>query len=212
MSVCYIVGAGDFDLPFSPNTDDLVIAADGGLEHLKAHGIRCDIALGDFDSLGYLPDGYERIAYPVEKDYTDTALALFEGERRGFREFVILGGTGGREDHTFANYSLLSEAKERGLSAKLVSKNSTVFIVKNESARIKCDTGRHFSVFAFGREAKGVSISGLKYEGRDISIKPSCHLAASNLFDGRVCELSVKDGELLVFVEASDADIEFLHF
>ncbi len=209
MRVCYIVGAGDFDLPFSPGADDLVIAADGGLAHLKAHGIRCDLALGDFDSLGYVPDAYERITYPVEKDYTDTALALYEGEKRGFREFVILGGTGGREDHTFANYCLLSEAKERGLQAKLVSKNGTVFIVKNESVRIKCDTGRHFSAFAFGGEAKGVSITGLKYEARDISIKPSCHLTVSNLFDGRVCELSVKEGELLVFVETPDPGVEF---
>ena len=209
MGVCYIVGAGDFGTPFSPRANDLVIAADGGLSYLKEYGIRCDLALGDFDSLGHMPEGIERIVFPVEKDYTDTALALYEGERRGFREFVILGGTGGREDHTFANFSLLLEAKERGLFARLVSKSGTVFVIKNEKVRVKCDTGRHLSVFSFGGIARGVSISGLKYEASGIDITPSCHLASCNLFVGRYAEIEVKDGALIVFVESASSEIGF---
>ncbi len=209
MGICYIVGAGTFDTPFSPKADDLVIAADGGYMHLGKHGIRCDLLLGDFDSIDKLPCDTERITYPVEKDFTDTALALYEGERRGFREFVILGGTGGREDHTFANYCLLSEAKRRGLLAKIVSKNNTAFIINNERACVKCDTGCHFSAFAFGGAAKGVTISGLYYEAENITLTPSCHLAASNIFTGGTAEVSVLCGELLVIVESDKAQIEF---
>ncbi len=209
MGTCYIVGAGDFLTPFTPSENDLVIAADGGYEHLKSYGIRCDLLIGDFDSISALPDGTERITYPVEKDYTDTALALYEGERRGYREFVILGGTGGRSDHTFANYCLLSEAKSRSLNARLVSKNSTVFMLKNEKATIKCDTGRHFSAFAFGIAARGVSIHGLHYEAEDITLLPENHLAASNLFCGKDAQIEVKDGTLIVFVESDTAEIKF---
>ena len=39
MGICYIVGAGDFYKPFTPEKDDLVIAADGGYDHLKRFGI-----------------------------------------------------------------------------------------------------------------------------------------------------------------------------
>ncbi len=209
MGICYIVGAGVFNLPFTPDDGDLVIAADGGFEHLKRYGIRCDLLLGDFDSIDALPKECERITFPVEKDYTDTALALYEGMRRGFSEFVILGGTGGREDHTFANYCLLSEARGRGVFAKLVSKNNTAFIIKNQKVRIKCDTGCHFSAFAFGGEAKGVTISGLYYEAENIDISPSCHLTASNVFKDEAAEVSVRDGELLIILESHTGKIDF---
>ena len=207
MRICYIVGAGDFDTSFYPEEGDLVIAADGGLSHLLAHGIRCDLAVGDFDSFGSLPSGCEYIKFPVEKDFTDTALALFEGKGRGYTSFVILGGTGGRDDHTFANYSLLLKAKELGCRAKLVSKNATALVIKNEEIRIKCDTGCHLSAFAFGGEAKGVSISGLKYEASDITLSVSSALAACNLFDGRVAKIRVTDGTLLLIAESGDAKI-----
>ena len=210
MGVCYIVGAGDFETPFVPSESDLVIAADGGLSHLLNNRIRCDLAIGDFDSLGYIPEGVERIVFPSQKDFTDTALALFEGERRGYKEFVILGGTGGRADHTFANYSLLSEARERGLFVRLVAKNSTALIIKNEKIRVKCDTGAHFSAFAFGGVASGVNILGLEYEARDIVISPTCHIASCNIFDGRVAEVSVEDGKLLIFIESENAKIKFV--
>ncbi len=209
MGVCYIVGAGDFELPFTPKPQDLVIAADGGYSHLKKHGIRCDLLLGDFDSIDGLPNDIERITFPVEKDFTDTALALYEGDARGFSHFIILGCTGGREDHTFAAYALLSEARARGLRAKMVSKNSTVFIIKNEKVRIKCDTGCHFSAFAFGGTAHGVSIKGLYYEAENLSLSPSCHLTASNIFTGKDAEVCVCDGELIIFAESPSAKIEF---
>lgn len=209
MPVCYIVGAGVFEVPFSPKKDDLVIAADGGFLHLQKHGIRCDLLLGDFDSIDAIPEGIERLTYPVEKDFTDTALALYEGERRGYRDFLILGCTGGREDHTFANYCLLSEASSRGLRAKMVSKNNTAFIIKNESATVKCDTECHFSAFAFGGEARGVDISGLYYEAEDLILAPSCHIAASNVFVSATAEVSVREGALLVIVESHTAEIEF---
>lgn len=209
MGICYIVGAGVFEVMFSPKEDDLVIAADGGFTHLKNHGIRCDLLLGDFDSIDSLPQDVERMTYPVEKDFTDTALALYEGERRGYKDFVILGGTGGREDHTFANYCLLSEAIERGIRAKIVSKNNTAFMIKNEKALVKCDTGCHFSAFAFGDVAHGVTIKGLYYEASDIGLSPSCHLTVSNIFKDSKAEVSVREGALLVIVESHTAEIEF---
>lgn len=209
MSVCYIVGAGDFDTQLTLTEKDLVIAADGGYLHLKNIGIKPHLIIGDFDSLGEVATDCERITFPVEKDYTDTALALYEGERRGYKDFVILGGTGGREDHTFANYSLLLEAKNKGLFAKLTSKNGTVFVVKNEKALVKCDTGRHLSLFAFGNEAHGVTVSGLKYEVKDIDVLPESHTTACNLFDGREAEISVKNGALLVFLESDSAIVKF---
>ena len=43
---CYIAGAGSwYGKDFSPQPDDLVIAADGGYLHLKERGIRVDLLI-----------------------------------------------------------------------------------------------------------------------------------------------------------------------
>ncbi len=209
MKTCYIIGAGDFDVPFERESDDLVIAADGGYDHLSRRGLGCDILIGDLDSVSAIPDSVEKIVFPVEKDFTDTALALYEGERRGYASFTILGGTGGRSDHTFANYCLLLEARMRGSRAKMISKNATAFIIKDEKVRINCTRGCHLSVFAFGGTAKDVSIKGLYYEADMPSLEPSCHTAASNIFTDGAGTAAVGCGALLIIAESENAKIDF---
>lgn len=206
---CYIVGAGDFDVSFKRKCGDLVIAADGGYDHLVRHGLDCDILIGDLDSVTQIPDSVEKIVFPVEKDFTDTALALYEGERRGYRSFTLLGGTGGRSDHTYANYCLLLEARMRGLRAKMVSKNCTALVIKDEKIRINCTRGCHFSAFAFGGAAEDVSISGFYYEAEIPRLAPSCHTTASNIFTEKTGEIGVRSGALLIIAESENAKIEF---
>ena len=78
MGICYIVGAGAFWGDFTPSEDDLVIAADGGLDTLRSIDIRVDLAVGDFDSARSVPDGIETVRFKVEKDETDMHLAYLE--------------------------------------------------------------------------------------------------------------------------------------
>ena len=107
MKTCYIVGAGDFFGKIEPRDDDLVIAADGGYDTLVRLGVRCDLLIGDMDSLKAEESATRRIVFPVEKDETDMFLAYMTGVKNGFSDFRIYGGVGGRIDHTFANFSLL---------------------------------------------------------------------------------------------------------
>ena len=97
MGICYIFGAGE-GLPetFIKKEDDLVIAADAGLCSLKKLGVKPDIAVGDFDSLGFLPVCREVIKHPVMKDDTDMLLAVKTGFERGYSRFMLFGGAGGR--------------------------------------------------------------------------------------------------------------------
>ena len=98
---CTVVGAMEpGPMVLAPG---LVIAADGGLAHLKAQGAAPDLTVGDFDSLGYVPDG-NVIRHPPEKDDTDTMLALRLGLERGYDTFVLYGCLGGRMDHAYANF------------------------------------------------------------------------------------------------------------
>ncbi len=201
MGICYIVGAGAFRGIFSPKEDDLVIAADGGFDTLRSLDIRVDLAVGDFDSANGMPSGIETLRFEVEKDETDMHLAYLEGKRRGYRSFRLYGGVGGRVDHTFANYCLLSHIAEQGDDAILYDKEHIAYAIRNKSTRVTGEAEKGVSVFAFGGEAHGVSVKGLYYEAENITLSPSFPIGVSNHKTGGNAEISVKDGTLLIFEE-----------
>ena len=201
MSICYIVGAGEFYGSFEKNDGDLVIAADGGYDTLLSLGITPDLILGDMDSVNANAKAIERMVYPVRKDETDSFLAYREGARRGYTEFMLYGCVGGRDDHTFANYALLVYAREAGHRMTLVGKCTETFAIKNESITLSGEPLSHLSLFAFGGDAKGVSISGAEYEAEDVTLTPSFPLGVSNRFTDKDVTVSVGDGVLLVMTE-----------
>lgn len=198
---CYIVGAGEFYGTIEKKEGDLIIAADGGYDTLMKIGIIPDLLIGDMDSRVGESALCETIVFPVKKDETDSFLAYREGVKRGYTDFKLYGGVGGREDHTFANISLLIYAKEAGHSVTMYGNGYEAFAIKNEKITVSGEIGKHFSAFAFGGEARGVTIRGLEYEARDISLSPSYPLAVSNRFCGEEASVEVKDGVLLIMVE-----------
>ena len=202
MKKCYIVGAGELFGSFSPSDGDLVIAADGGYDNLISLGITPSIIIGDLDSVrAQLPQNVELIRHKVEKDETDAHLAYLEGAKRGYTEFELYGGAGGREDHTFANYSLLLYAKNEGNNIKLVSENMDVCVIKDEKREFSGREGATFSAFAIGGAARGVTIDGLYYSAWDATLLPEFPLAVSNHFIGTVATVEVRQGALLIMTE-----------
>lgn len=201
MKTCYIVGAGEFEHGFTPRAEDIVIAADGGYSALVKKEIRCDLLIGDMDSISKIPSEIELIRHPVEKDETDTHLAFLEGWRRGYRKFEIYGGTGGRSDHTFANYCLLLNIKNHGGDARLYSATEVAYIIKDGAMRVTGNPGKTISVFAFGEECTGVNIRGLCYELSEGKLSVDFPLGVSNEFVGNSAEIGVTRGTLLVIQE-----------
>ena len=106
MSVCVIVGAVPEDDLYIPQ-GAYCIAADKGVLQFQSRHIEPDLVVGDFDSLGFVPKARELVRHPVEKDDTDMMLAVREGLRREYRDFLLYGGLGGRLDHTLANIQTL---------------------------------------------------------------------------------------------------------
>ena len=201
MGVCYIVGAGEiYPLP-KIEKDDFVIAADGGFDSLLSLGIAPNLLVGDLDSIKNVPTGIEILRHPTVKDETDMHLAFLEGEKRGFREFFIYGGVGGRADHTFANYSLLFYIAKRGCKARLVGEHEDVISIYESSVSLENQSGKYFSVFAFGGEAHGVSIKNAKYEIENATLTPDFPLGVSNEFCDTPPTISVNKGSLLVIFE-----------
>ena len=205
--ICYIIGAADpGKIRIAANDGDIVIAADAGYRHLAALGTKADLVLGDFDSLGFVPDDAEIIRHPVRKDDTDTMLAAREGMRRGYRTFVFIGCTGGkRPDHTLANLQTLLWLAERGADAYLVGDGHAYAAVRNGAVCFESDNRGTVSVFCFGQNAVGVYERGLSYTLEDAELTSGFPLGVSNSFIGERAEVGVKDGSLIIFWE-TDAD------
>ena len=174
MSICYLIGAGEFHGQISAEDDDLIIAVDGGYDNLVRYGYTPDILIGDLDSIkSEVPESMRCVRYPKEKDETDMLLAYEAGIKLGYSEFVMLGATGGRLDHTYANISLLLYAKEStGLPTMVITTSGTNFVQSFAKSSIACQLpmpnfGRHSLRYSSGsgvfREMDTVSTSPFSF-------------------------------------------------
>ncbi len=202
-AACFIFGAGPFfGLVETPRPGDRVLAADGGYRHCLAAGLTPDLLLGDFDSLDDLPPELEAKKFPVEKDDTDTMLAIKLGLELGHRVFHLYGGTGGRMDHTLANLQALAYLAQAGARGYLYDARYVFTAIQNDRLFLPARKEGIFSVFCLGAEARGVSISGAQYPLRGAPLSPFFPLGVSNHFQGQTVEISVEDGCLLIGWEA----------
>ena len=198
MGTCIIFCAAEFDALAKPlAADDYIIAADGGLKHTKALGITPDAVLGDFDSLGYVPEGAN--VFPVEKDDTDAMLAARRGLALGCREFYFYGSLDGKRlDHTVANFQTLQFLADNDAEGYLVGTDYMVTVLKNGSVSFGADAEGILSVFCMGADAEGVTLEGLQYPLRDGCLSAGFPLGVSNHFIGSAARISVKHGSLLL--------------
>ena len=198
MGKCIIFCAAGFEDLVQPiEKEDFVIAADGGLVHTKALGTLPNEILGDFDSLGHVPEGAN--VFPVEKDDTDAMLAVRRGLSLGYREFVLYGSLDGpRLDHTVANFQTLQFLSDHGASGYLIGKDYMVTVLKNGALRFPAGCTGIFSVFCMGRDAKGVTIQGGKYDAENVTLSAGFPLGVSNHFEGAEVRICVEDGSLLI--------------
>lgn len=202
MGVCYVVGAGDFgDGTIVPGPEDMVIAGDGGFRHLRDRGIRVDFAIGDFDSLGYRPGIPEVTVLKPEKDNTDMMAAVEEGVRRGYREFKLYGGTGGRISHTMANIQMMAEMAGRGLKVEMVGFGCRFWVIRNGEICFPPSYTGYLSVFCLGDAAEGVTEEGLKYSLENYRMVKENPVGVSNEFAGISSRVSVRKGTLLLIWE-----------
>jgi len=224
-SSCAIVGAAAFNARhFSSMQFDYVIAADGGWKSLTDIGFEAEEAVGDFDSLGYVPKAAHVLRVPEEKDESDLELAARRAAELNFETLVFYGCLSGRFDQTIAAINVMSHSAVQGkrvfgvgdkfclaivtpctpleFSAFQVHANTNQAIDLGpdadaniqENARYK----NYISVFAAGGDAYGVTETGLKYPLDSATLPSDTSLGLSNEFCGQHARISLKKGELLV--------------
>ena len=204
MGSCVIFCAGEFTELIQPvKAEDLVLAADGGLEHVRKLGLAPDGVLGDFDSLGYVPEDAK--VFPVEKDDTDSMLAVRQGLKMGYDRFVLYGCLDGpRLDHTLANFQTLQFLADHGATGYLVGSGYLATVVKNSAICFDQRAEGIVSVFCLGPDARGVTLSGLKYPLTDGVLTSGFPLGVSNHFTGVPAMIQVEQGSLLVLYDRAN--------
>ena len=192
-----------------PDKGDLCIAADRGLLNARALGVEVSAVVGDYDSLGHrpdVPDGVEVITVPTEKDVTDTQLAVEYAIGHGARELCIIGGLGGRLDHTLSNLAILEDALERGVRATISDGQNRVRLLQNDSTILpRSSAYPYISLLALDEKVKGVEIDGVRYPLKNARLRRSFQYAVSNEITGNCCFVAVRRGKLLV-VESRDGE------
>ena len=200
MQRCIIFCAGERgEIDFSFRDDDFVICCDAGFKAACEMGIEPDLIMGDFDSYSEkLPDGIKTMRFPVEKDDTDSMLAVREGLKRGYREFVLLFPLGGRLDHTYANIQTLAFLLEHGAEGILIGPRDTVRLLRNGTLILDRKENKTFSLFAFMGTAKGVSLSGMQYSLDNAEVTEAFPIGLGNHILEPQGTVTVTDGTLLI--------------
>ncbi|MBQ8576966.1 MAG: thiamine diphosphokinase [Clostridia bacterium] len=205
---CIIVGAGDrmHQISPTPGKDDLVIAADGGYRYLRDAGIRCDLLMGDLDSLPRdTVIATETKRFDPVKDDTDTMLAVRHGLECGYRKFLLYGMFGGRFDHTLGTMqtvAFLTRAGAKGYAFEEAGDGkhaSYVTALYNDTRTFSPDASGYLSLVAWGGEARDVTLQNLKYPFAGGTFDPDVALGISNEFlPGLPARVTVGDGLLLM--------------
>lgn len=206
MKACAIVAASEFDAErFAELADagafDCAVAVDGGYAHLQKIGYMPDLAIGDFDSLGYVPQGMPVRRFSAEKDESDLELALRWAAGEGFSHIYAFGVLGKRLDHTIANLQLFAKCSEEGISVKAEgAETELVFLSGPETLSLPAREAGTVSVFSMSDECTGVFEVGLKWELDNIELTNRTSLGLSNEFIGLPVKISVRTGTLMVFL------------
>lgn len=212
---CLVVAGGD---AIDPSVLDhlpvgaCTIGVDSGVAHALALGLRVDLAVGDFDSLG--PDvlaaaeatGTVVERHPVAKDATDLELGLEAAVRRGAGRVIVLGGHGGRLDHLLANALLLAAPRFADIAIEARMGTATVTVVRPATpATLTGEVGATVSLLPVGGVATGITTTGLAYPLHAGDLAPGTTRGVSNVLAEPSATVTLAGGTLLAVLPGAGA-------
>jgi len=179
-----------------------VVAADRGVDHALALGLRVDVAVGDFDSIS--PAGMAELErsgarverHPAAKDASDLELALDRALTFRPERVLLVGGAGGRLDHLLSELLLLAAEAYAGVRLDAQLGRAAVHVVRGERLLVG-RVGELVSLFALQGVASGVVTEGLVYPLRGEALTPGSSRGLSNVFAAREARVSVQSGVVL---------------
>lgn len=139
-----------------------LIACDGATNKLVEYGKFPHVIVGDCDSLSNEnKKRFSTIIHKIDEQETnDLTKAVHFCINNGWKDIIILGATGEREDHTIGNISLLSEYLP--LANVTMVTNFGIIVAINKNSSFESYIGQQVSLFPLDR--KPISTKNLKYK------------------------------------------------
>ncbi|MCL2865767.1 MAG: thiamine diphosphokinase [Lachnospiraceae bacterium] len=196
---------------------DCIVAVDRGLNFLYAHGIVPDVVVGDFDSvctkvISYYKGFSQIVFHPCDpiKDASDTEIAInlcirsMTADEILEKQICILGATGKRLDHFWANVQVLKIALDEGVDCRILDAHNQIRLLAGTTVLRKEETfGKYFSVFPLGKEVEQFYISGAKYPLVNHCLSAYSSRCTSNEFLEPIVEISFPAG-VVILMETKD--------
>lgn len=181
---------------------DLVVAADGGLQHASALGLRPDLLVGDMDSVSQAMlaahVGIETEGHPTDKDALDLELALEACRRRGHDRVLVVGGLSGRLDQTLATCLIAQAVHAAGLATEVSDGVRDLWPLREgERRRLPLAAGRTFSLLPLDAKAT-VSVQDAHYPLDRVSLARGSGRGVSNVALHEGPEVQLHQGALVV--------------
>jgi len=176
-----------------------IICCDGSVQNLILAGMQPEAIVGDLDSLNdELANRFaDRIYLDESQDTNDLTKAVLWCSEMGYKDIVIVGATGKREDHTIGNISLLAEYI-KDMNVLMVTDTGILrpFLTSSE---ISSFPGQQVSIFSIDPETE-VTSSGLRYPLNRTKVK-NWWFATLNEALGDSFSLEFNTGRVIVYLK-----------
>jgi len=174
-----------------------VICADGGFLIAKELNLTPTHLIGDYDSVK-LPDVPGIIKLPMEKNLTDTEAAADLAFNLGYTDITILGGLGGRFDHTMGNLGVMSKYCNKVENIAFVDGQNYVRMAGPGRYMLSKSSYKYLGIISYGEFVESVTLRGVKYPLEDHFLTHETSLGVSNEIIGDEAEISFTKGKLLI--------------
>jgi len=209
-TVVVVTGAGPIEREAVADLDgdnQVVVAADSGLDHARRVGLDPDVLVGDLDSIStrgrrWAERHCEIDSHPADKDATDTRLALQRAAAMVPDRIVVVTGIGDRLDHTLGALGALRDPELIDVpELEMRWGRQRIRVLRGpERATLTPPVGTTLSLIPLTDDCTGVHLTGTRWPLTAASSTALSDLGVSNIVTDTV-EVSVSTGTLCIFTE-----------
>lgn len=181
---------------------ELLLAADGGANHLARVGLRPAAVIGDLDSISESTRswlGDDLMIERPDQDRTDLDKAIeYTFDELGVGELTVLAATGGRVDHDLGNLGLLARL---GLGTRLQFEGDAhrLLAIRGE-LRLGATAGETWSFWTYDPKTR-VTLDGVRWPVNDAAIDAGSRPSISNEAVAETVGVSATGGSVVVYRE-----------
>jgi thiamine pyrophosphokinase len=166
--------------------------------------LRPDIAIGDFDSVSEEElieirknSGQTIACDPIDKNYTDTEMAVRLALDLQPTELILLGALGTRFDHSLANVHLLALSTKQQVKTTIIDDHNKISLVTDQIT-IEQQGYPNVSLLPLTLSVEGITLDGFQYPLTDAELTIGQSLGISNVLVSSTGIITIRKGLLLV--------------